>query len=187
MKQPLGYKNPLFPHYVCKLDKALYGLRQAPRAWFAMFSGFLLKQGFVNSKADASLFTLKNDQGLTLVLVYVDDILITGSDSAYISSLIKTLSSRFVMKDLGSLSYFLGIEVLNHGSTYILSQSKYATDLLLKAGMFECKPSPSPSSTKPAVLVPDPPFLDQHWFSSIPHTYKARNIFCFQLGLSAYA
>lgn len=85
MRQPLGYKDPDHPHFVCKLHKALYGLRQAPRAWFSMFSGFLIQQGFLHSQADASLFTKKTATGITLVLVYVDDILVTGSDTTYIT------------------------------------------------------------------------------------------------------
>lgn len=124
MKQPLGYKSVSHPHHVCKLNKALFGLRQAPRAWFSLFSSFLIQHGFINSKADPSLVSLKTDQGLTLVLVYVDDILLTGSNTSYITELIKILSSRFVMKDLGTLSYFLGLEVLRHGKNVILSQSK---------------------------------------------------------------
>lgn len=164
MKQPFGYKSVSHPHHVCKLNKALYGLRQAPRAWFSLFSTFLIQQGFVNSKADASLFSLKTDHGVALILVYVDDIIITGSNADYISTLIKTLSTRFVMKDLGALSYFLGIEVVKHGKTLILSQNKYATDLLVKAGMSECKPSLSPSSSKPAILDPDPVFENPHWY-----------------------
>lgn len=71
------------------------------------------------------------------------------------------------MKDLGSLSYFLGIEVLKLGTGLLLSQTKYVTDLLHKAGMSECNPSLSPSSVKPAILDPDPPFIDTHWFRTI--------------------
>lgn len=111
MKQPLGYKDPLLPNHVCKLTKALYGLRQAPRTWYAMFSSYLLSLGFVSSKADTSLFILHKASAVTLVLPYVDDIIVTGSDSTFISSLIQSLSSKFVMKDLGALHYFLGLEV----------------------------------------------------------------------------
>lgn len=167
MKQPLGYKDTKHPQYVYKLNKVLYGLRQAPRAWFSMFSSFLVQQGFFNSKSDASLFIHKFAVGSTLVLVYVDDILITGSNTIYIAELISTLSARFVMKDLGELSYFLGLEVLKHGSSIILSQTKYATDLLIKSRMQDCKPSSSPSSVKPAVLSLDPVFEDQHWLKTI--------------------
>lgn len=89
MKQPLGYKDPSHPNYVCKLTKALYGLRQAPRAWYAMFYSYLLSLGFVSSKANTSLFVLLQDSGITLVLVYVDDIIVTGSDISFISTLIQ--------------------------------------------------------------------------------------------------
>lgn len=167
MRQPIGYKDPDHPQFVCKLSKALYGLRQAPRAWYSIFSGFLLQQGFIQSKVDSSLFIKTAAEGVTLVLIYVDDILITGSLSSYITELIQLLCSKFVMKDLGNLSYFLGIEVLHHVPNLLLSQTKYATDLLVKAGKFECKPSSSPSSSKPAVYDPDPDFPDVHWFRTI--------------------
>lgn len=84
MKQPLGCKDPLHPNHVCKLTKALYGLKQAPRAWFAMFSSYLLSLGFVSSKADTSLFVLHQNSVVTLVLIYVDDIIVTGSDSTFL-------------------------------------------------------------------------------------------------------
>lgn len=90
----------------------------------------------------------------------MDDILITGSSSSSITNLITILSSKFAMKDLGCLSYFLGLEVLYHGSSIILSQTKYASDLLVKADMQGCKPSLSLSSAKPAQFTPDPDFLD---------------------------
>lgn len=132
MKQPLGYKDSVHPDYVCKLSKALYGLRQAPRAWYSMFSSYLVQLGFQSSKADTSLFIFTQGIHITLVLIYVDDIVITGSDSSYITSLINKLSQRFVMKDLGPLHYFLGIEVTTLPSGLFLSQSKYAYDVLLE-------------------------------------------------------
>lgn len=167
MKQPLGYKDSVHPNFVCKLNKALYGLRQAPRAWFSTFSSFLLTQGFHASKADSSLFISTTDQGITLILVNVDDIIITGSNQEYLQDLISVLSRRFVMRDLGTLSYFLDIEVLSHGQNLLLSQTKYAQDLLMKAGMQDCKPSLSPSSVKPAMVAPDFPIPDPHWYRKI--------------------
>lgn len=71
------------------------------------------------------------------------------------------------MKDLGTLSYFLGIEVLSHGQNLLLSQTKYAQDLLMKAGMQDCKPSLSPSYVKPAMVAPDLPIPDPHWYRKI--------------------
>lgn len=111
MRQPLGYKDSAHPHYVCKLSKALYGLRQAPRAWYALFSSYLLTLGFVSSTTHTSLFILFKGTDLTLVLIYVDDIIVIGSNSAFIQSLIQSLSVKFAMKDLGTLHYFLGLEV----------------------------------------------------------------------------
>lgn len=108
MRQPQGYRSSDHPTYVCKLNKALYGLRQAPRAWFSVFSSFLLLQGFVPSKADASLFILHNEHGITIVLIYVDDIIVTGSNSAYISELIKILGHQICYERFGSTSLFSG-------------------------------------------------------------------------------
>lgn len=163
MRQPLRYKDSIYPNHVCKLNKALYGLRQAPRAWFSTFSSFLLSQGFHASIAGYSLFISNSEHGITLILIYVDDIDITGDDKEYIQDLISILSRRFVMKDLGTLRYFLGIEVLRHGQNLLLSQTKYAQDLLIKAGMHGCEPSFSPSSVKPALVDPDLPMPDPHW------------------------
>lgn len=167
MRQPRGYRDSAHFNFVCKLQKALYGLKQAPRAWFGMFSGCLLQLGFIPSSTDSSLFILKNGTDITLVLVYVDDIVMTGSNDAYITELISLLSTKFVLKDLGVLHYFLCLEVHYQGDVLFLSQSKYATDLLTKAGMLECKPNSSPSSSKPAVLEPDLPFTDHAWFRSV--------------------
>lgn len=86
-----------------------------------MFSGHLVDLGFKSSKADTSLFILTQGDHLTLVLIYVDDIVITGNDSSYITALIQKLSKRFVMKDLGSLDYFLGIENTSSSSGLFLS------------------------------------------------------------------
>ena len=81
MEQPPGMHDPKFPSHVCKLQKALYGLKQAPRAWFDRFSDFLLKKGFFCSLADPSLFIMHSPFGTLVLLLYVDDMLFTGSDS----------------------------------------------------------------------------------------------------------
>ncbi|XP_058217520.1 uncharacterized mitochondrial protein AtMg00810-like [Rhododendron vialii] len=125
-----------------------------------MFSNYLLQLGFQSSKADTSLFLLPQGNHLTLVLIYVDDIVITGSDSSYITSLIQKLSQRFVMKDLGTLNYFLGIEITSSSSGIFLSQAKYASELLAKAGMIDCKGSESPASVKPGIPDYDSPLED---------------------------
>ncbi|XP_058215495.1 uncharacterized mitochondrial protein AtMg00810-like [Rhododendron vialii] len=125
-----------------------------------MFSGYFVQLGFQSSKADTSLFISSQGQHLTLVLIYVDDIVITGSDSSYITSLIHKLRQRFVMKDLGTLHYFMGIQITTSSSDIFLSQSKYATELLTKAGMTDCKGSNSPASVKPGIPDCDYPLQD---------------------------
>lgn len=123
------------PNYVCLLKKSLYGLKQAPRAWNEKFTRFLPSLGFVFSHSDPSLFIRHSSRGMIALLLYVDDIVITGSDSSGIIEVISELSMVFDMKDLGALSYFLGLEVTRVKHGIFLNQTKYATDLLVKAGM----------------------------------------------------
>jgi hypothetical protein len=96
---------------VCRLNKLLYGLKQASRQWFAKFSVAIQAAGYVQSKANYSLFTCRNGKSFTALLIYVDDILITGNDLKVIYTLKRFLHSRFRIKDLGDLKYVLGIEV----------------------------------------------------------------------------
>lgn len=110
MAQPPGFVDRENPDYVCRLRKAIYGLKQAPRAWYNELRTYLLSIGFRNSVSDTSLF-LRNGTNPIYVLVYVDDIIVTGSCSTLISEFISALSNRFSLKDLGQLSYFLGVEV----------------------------------------------------------------------------
>jgi hypothetical protein len=98
-------------HIICRLDKALYGLKQAPRAWYARLSTKLLQLNFKISKADNSLFFLENSDVTIFILVYVDDIIITSSKPQMVTKLLKNLGEDFALKDLGSLHYFLGVEV----------------------------------------------------------------------------
>ncbi|RVW90513.1 Retrovirus-related Pol polyprotein from transposon TNT 1-94 [Vitis vinifera] len=134
MKPPPG----LFPSptsHVCKLRRSLYGLKQASRAWFEKFRTTLLQFSFRQSKYDTSLFLRKSDMGIVVLLVYVDDIVITGSDSALLGQLKTHLSESFHMKDLGPLTYFLGLEVHHSPSGISLNQHKYASDLVATAGL----------------------------------------------------
>lgn len=84
MVQPPGFVDSTKPRHVCRLHKALYGLKQAPRAWYSTFSTFLLQHGFVNSHCDNSLFIYKTASVITILLVYVDDIVLTGNFSSHI-------------------------------------------------------------------------------------------------------
>jgi histone deacetylase 1/2 len=98
---------------VCKLHKAIYGMKQAPRSWFHKLCLTLMKLGFTQAKSDSSLFTRFNTKSTLFVFIYVDDIIITGSSSTNIQSLISLLNSFFSLIDLGPLHYFLGVDVLH--------------------------------------------------------------------------
>jgi hypothetical protein len=88
MKQPSGFVDPTLPSHVCRLHKSLYGLKQAPMAWYTRLSDFLLSIGFLASKVDISLFILSDGTNIFYLLVYVDDILLTGSNSAMLHRLV---------------------------------------------------------------------------------------------------
>ncbi|KAM2157970.1 hypothetical protein ACFX1X_041960 [Malus domestica] len=111
MMQPMGFKSEAHPEYVCNLRKALYGLKQAPRAWYGKIAEFLTQSGYSVTPADSSLFVKANEGKLAIVLVYVDDLIITGDDEAEIIRTKENLSVRFQMKELGQLKHFLGLEV----------------------------------------------------------------------------
>jgi hypothetical protein len=146
MRQPSGYEDTQHPGYVCKLDKAIYGLKQAPRAWYSRLSAKLLQLGFVSSKGDTSLFFLRNKQVTMFILVYVDDIIVVSSSQDATMCLLRNLEKDFALKDLRDLHYFLGIEVTKVKDGILLTQQKYATELLQRVGMISCKSVSTPLS-----------------------------------------
>ncbi|PKU84004.1 Retrovirus-related Pol polyprotein from transposon TNT 1-94 [Dendrobium catenatum] len=148
MKQPQGFVDSNYPDHVCLLKKAIYGLKQAPRQWFATFTTFLTDFGFRISTADPSLLLFSKAATQLYILVYVDDILLTGNDTSVIHSLLEALHTRFHMRNLGNVSNFLGIQVTPISSGLHLSQTQYAENLLIRAGMKECKPVQTPLPTK---------------------------------------
>ncbi|KAL5766682.1 hypothetical protein ACOSP7_017299 [Xanthoceras sorbifolium] len=125
MEQPSGFESSRFPQHVCRLKKALYGLKQALRAWFNKLKTALLSWGFSNSKSDVSLFIKRAGSVLLYVLIYVDDILITGTDLKQIHHTIFLLNSKFALKTLGSVGYFLGFEAFMNSQGIYLTQTKY--------------------------------------------------------------
>jgi histone deacetylase 1/2 len=148
MKQPPGYEDTSKPsHYICRLKKALYGLKQAPKAWHSRLTCKLQNLGFRGSVADASLFVFREGDITIYILIYVDDIIIVSSSDKATDKLIQNLNKDFAVKDLGPLEYFLGVEVKPHRDGILLSQRRYALDLLKKANMEKCKPISTPMSS----------------------------------------
>ncbi|GJX64295.1 ribonuclease H-like domain-containing protein [Tanacetum coccineum] len=129
---------------VCKLKKSLYGFKQAPRKWNKKLVGVLSECGFTQSLNDHSLFVKSFDNVFIALLVYVDDIIISGNDVNEINMFKSFLSSKFQIKDLGKLKYFLGIKVFECGNDICLNQSKYCIELLHEFGMLGCKPTSVP-------------------------------------------
>ncbi|KAL8114976.1 hypothetical protein AgCh_021702 [Apium graveolens] len=113
MHQPPGFVDSMYPSHVCRLRKIIYGLRQPFREWHIALRNALIELGFIQSKSDTALFLYHRGSVHLFLLVYVDDILFTGSDNKLIVIIIAKLSESFALKDLGQLSYFLGIEVLH--------------------------------------------------------------------------
>lgn len=144
MDQPSGFVSQDRPDYVCKLKKAIYGLKQSPRAWFGKIAEFLELNGFQLTHADTSLFIKKIDDKVVVVLVYVDDLIITGDVQEEITQLKANLCVRFKMKDLGKLVHFIGLELTYCEEGFVLHQRKYAGDLLQKFSILTCKPAVTP-------------------------------------------
>ncbi|CAN1217084.1 Retrovirus-related Pol polyprotein from transposon TNT 1-94 [Linum perenne] len=161
MKPPQGL-TLADPHLVCKLNKSLYGLKQASRQWNFKLTEFLLSAGFRQSKCDYSLFTIASQGSFLAALVYVDDILLAGNNLDQITSLKQQLHSAFTIKDIGPAKFFLGLELARSSKGISVSQRKYALELISSAGLLAGKPVFSPSepgqrlSISSGTLLPDP-------------------------------
>lgn len=168
MKQPPGFEDPNKPDHVWRLRKAIYGLKQAPCAWFDKFSFFLLDFGFKCSFSDPSLFIYHHGADVIYLLLYVDDMILTGNNNGLLDKLLAQLHSGFRMKDLGTVHYFLGVQVLHHEDGLFLNQEKYATDLLTTAGMLDCAPMTTPLPLKlDKVQGQDHLFSDPSYFRNL--------------------
>jgi Reverse transcriptase (RNA-dependent DNA polymerase)/GAG-pre-integrase domain len=144
MQQPPGFIDSQNPDFVCLLHKSLYGLKQAPRAWFHKLKTFLQLEGFQCSQADPSLFIFKTSEHILYLLVYVDDIVLTGSSPSLITQLLLHLKLNFSIKDLGRLSHFLGLQVNYNESGILLTQTQYLKTILSKTNMDNAKSCKTP-------------------------------------------
>jgi hypothetical protein len=143
MKVTQGVQSPK-PGQVCKLMKSLYGLKQASRQWFEKLTQFLYAHGFTQAHSDHTLFTKTSATSFTVILVYVDDIILAGTCLKEFDSLKQALDKAFRIKNLGELKYFLGLEVARSARGISLCQRKYCLELLEDAGLTGCKPVTTP-------------------------------------------
>jgi hypothetical protein len=132
------------PGQVCKLLKSLYGLKQASRKWYEKLTSLLIREGYTQSTADYSLFTLSTATDFTALLVYVDDIILAGTSLTEFDRIKRILDAQFKIKDLGVLKYFLGLEVAQSREGIHVSQRKYCLDLLKDSGLLGSKPVTTP-------------------------------------------
>ena len=105
MVQPQGFEDATRPQHVCKLNWAIYGLKEAPRAWSQCFSSALVQYGFVPNHEDPHMFVFHSSKEIVILLLYVDNIILTSSSSTLPQGVLAWLSSNFAMKDLGDLHY----------------------------------------------------------------------------------
>ena len=137
---PEGWSSPTTNGKICHLHKALYGLKQAPRAWFEKIDTFLRDLGMKHTEAGYSLYYLLEEGGVTILILYVDDLLVTGSNNSRCKWLHQQLMNKFDMTNLGNASYYLGVEITRTQSGTFLSQQNYARSILEEFGLTECNP-----------------------------------------------
>jgi hypothetical protein len=137
--------------HVCRLKKALYGLKQAPRTWYGRIDNFLMSLSFIKSKADSNLYYKIENDDQVILLLYVDDLFLTGNENL-ITDCKKKLALEFKMKDLGQMHYFLGLEVWQNPGEICLSQGKCVVEILKRFGMMDCKSMTTPMTTNPKLL-----------------------------------
>src|SRR5713101_3516185 len=136
IEQPQGFEVEDKKTHVCKLNKALYGLKQAPRAWYGRINSFLSSMGFTKNKADPNLYLKVVEDELVILLLYVDDLSLTGNEKQ-IMEIKNKLAEEFEMKDLGLMHYFLGLEVWQSSEGIFLNQGKYVVEILKRFNMLE--------------------------------------------------
>ncbi|GJZ58899.1 putative ribonuclease H-like domain-containing protein [Tanacetum coccineum] len=144
VKQPPGFEDPAHPNKVYRVVKALYGLHQAPRAWYERLSTFLLKHGYRRGAIDKTLFIKKDRRDIMLVQVYVDDIIFGSTKSSMVKDFEELMQKEFKMSSMGELTFFLGLQVKQTTAGIFLSQDKYVKDILNKFDFRTIKPASTP-------------------------------------------
>ena len=163
--QPPGFEDPKYPDRVYKVKKALYGLHQAPRAWYDTLSQYLLNNGFCRGTIDKTLFIKKDKKDILLVQVYVDDIIFGSTNKVLCEGFEKLMHNRFEMSSMGELTFFLGLQVKQKPDGIFISQDKYVADMLKKFGFKDVKAAKTPmDKNKPLLKDEDGEEVDVHLY-----------------------
>ncbi|GJS90722.1 putative ribonuclease H-like domain-containing protein [Tanacetum coccineum] len=168
VSQPPGFVDPDHPTKVYKVVKALYGLHQAPRAWYATLSSFLEKHGYKRGTIDKTLFIRRNKKDIMLVQVYVDDIIFGSTNKSWCADFEALMQSRFQMSSMGELTFFLGLQVKQNKDGIFISQDKYVADMLKKFDLVNVKAAITPMETKLPLTKDEDAFdVDVHLYRSM--------------------
>lgn len=139
MRQPLGFQIPGQEHLVCRLRHSIYGLKQSPRTWYYKIDTYLLSSGWACSFADPNLYYVREEGTLIILMLFIDDLLVTGNNPACISQIKDTLQEKYQMKDLGLVQHYLGIEFLRTSSGLLLHLRTYIQQMLEETGMSDSR------------------------------------------------
>ena len=154
MQQPTGYVIPGKEHLVCKLKKSLYGLKQSPRCWNKAFRDYMEVIGFSQSAADPCVFIRIKDT-MTIVAVYVDDLILIAVTPEEMQKVKQTLADRFKMKDMGRLHYCLGVSIIQDEGCIWLHQKQYVLNMLKRFGLTEAKTVSTPADLSVKLVKDD--------------------------------
>ncbi|GJY13317.1 putative ribonuclease H-like domain-containing protein, partial [Tanacetum coccineum] len=166
--QPPGFEDPDFPDRVYKVKKSLYGLHQAPRAWYETLSTYLLDNEFQRGKIDKTLFIKRYKGNILMVQVYVDDIIFGSTKKELCNAFEKLMHEKFQMISMGELTFFLRLQVQQKKDDIFISQDKYVGDILKKFSFTEVKTASTPIETqKPLLKDEDDEKVDVHMYRSM--------------------
>ncbi|GJR53616.1 putative ribonuclease H-like domain-containing protein [Tanacetum coccineum] len=166
--QPPGFEDPDYPDKVYKVVKALYGLHQAPRAWYETLANYLLGNGFQRGKIDQTLFIKRQKGDILLVQVYVDDIIFGSTNKELCTGFEKLMKDKFQMSSMGEPNLFLGLQVQQKHDGIFISQDKYVDEILKKFNYNDVKSSTTPVDLeKPLVKDGDADDVDVHLYRSM--------------------
>ncbi|GJW24170.1 putative ribonuclease H-like domain-containing protein [Tanacetum coccineum] len=162
------FVDPAHPNKVYKVIKALYGLHQAPRAWYETLSSFLMENGFRRGTIDKTLFIKKKKSDIMLVQVYVDDIIFGSTKKSMCTEFEECMHKRFQMSSMGELTFFLGLQVKQQSDGIFISQDKYVADILKKFDFLSIRTATTPiESNKPLVKDENGVDVDVHVYRSM--------------------
>ncbi|GJZ42268.1 putative ribonuclease H-like domain-containing protein [Tanacetum coccineum] len=163
-----GFEDPEFPDRVYKVEKALYGLHQAPRAWYETLSTYLLENRFQRGTIDKTLFIKKVKGDILLVQIYVDDIIFGSTKKELCTEFEKLMHKKFQMSSMGELTFFLGLQVMQKEDGIFISQDKYVDEILKKFGFSTVRIASTPMETsKPLLKDAEAEDVDVHLYRSM--------------------